>query len=794
MDHAISFGGWLSRRRKALGLTRAELARRAACAVVTLRKIEEDARRPSPELAAQLARHIQVADVDLAGFIAVARGERGPDWLPAPELPTSAAEPPSPVLPIPATELIGREHEIAAACALLQHEHVRLLVLTGPGGVGKTRLALAVAHALRGHYRDGVVFVSLSDLRDPALVPSSVAQTLGLLERGSQSLPERIRTHLRSRQTLLVLDNFEQVLSAGPMVAALVGGAPNLQVLITSRVVLQVSGERSFDVQPLGLPDGGASPSAEPAAVTLFNVRARAANARLALSHDQIPLVAQICRRLDGLPLAIELVAAWVRTLPLPAILAYLQNTPTIAALPLLAGGPRDRPAHQQTLQATLAWSYNLLGSQAQECYRRLAIFVGGCSLEAACAVLIDPADQGATSGDTHVALARGLHVLSELHALVDASLLRQTDRAGEAGFGMLETIREDALQRLIASGEAQQIHARHAAYYLALLEQDGANRDSAWLRRVRATHDNVRAALAWAIDQQHTDWAGRMARRLEWFWFAHGHISEGRAWMRRVLGLPSGEPHVQAVLGRMAGYFAFFQGDYPEARALFTASLAGFQELGDMAGSADLQINLAMVAEAQGAAAEAEQLCAASLALRRTLDAIEPLADALYHLGRLTLLRGDAANAHGLLRESLALFERVERIGMMPIVLNFIGYADLARGAAQQAAASLRKALTMLYEQGNIFVLPYSLVGLAGVCCVQQPGLAARLLGVVQHLVAETDLHPSPGERAIWERIGADAQARLGAAAYADAQREGQAMALDDAVALALQYYVLSG
>jgi predicted ATPase/DNA-binding CsgD family transcriptional regulator len=682
------------------------------------------------------------------------------------------------------TPLVGREREVAALQALLMHPESPLVTLVGPGGVGKTRLVVRVAAEIAEAFPDGVSFVPLAAIRDPGLVLPTIAQALGVREAGDRPLADQLVGLLRDRRLLLVLDNLEQVLPATPRVAALLAACPRLTVLATSRAPLRVSGERTFDVPPLALPARGEGSGAPPLAdlarveaVRLFVERARAARSDFALTEGNAAAVAEVCRRLDGLPLAIELAAARVGALPPTALLARLEKR-----LPLLTEGPRDAPQRLRTMRDAVAWSYDLLDTNGQELFRRLAVFVGGFTLEAAEYV------GGRHDPPSHPS------VLDGVAALVDANLLRLGEPGdAEPRYFMLETVREFGLDQLAASNDEEETRNRHAAWCLALAKRVEPEllgpEQRSWSELLETEHANMRAALTWLTESGRIESALQLPSALWVFWFLRGHLREGYAWLTQALAIEndaSPGDRVRALWA--AGMLAWSQGDFRRAEAFGTEARALAEEHGLVFGMATALYLLFLATQTQGRYGDAIALGEESAARMRESGARSWLAYVLADVGTRLVKEGDRERGAAWIEEGLALHREFGNKQGLGNKLCDLGLVSHQTGDARAAARHYAESLHWLWEGGDVWYLASALEGLAAVALdAGQAGEAAQLLGAAAAVRERSGGAVWPDERERLAHSVTAARATLGDEVYAREAAAGRALPLPEVVERAL-------
>jgi predicted ATPase/DNA-binding CsgD family transcriptional regulator len=621
-------------------------------------------------------------------------------------------------LPIPLSSLIGRERECAAACMLLHCPEIRLVTLTGTGGVGKTHLALSIAEEIRDDFADGVCFVPLAPTSAPEQVIPTIAKALGLWEVGDGPLLEQLQAYLCEKHLLLLLDNFEQVIEAAPQLADLLSSCPHLTTLVTSRAALHLSGEYEFTVPLLAVPDLSQLPASEDlsqvAAVAFFLHRAQSIQPDFALTEANARTIAEICVRLDGLPLAIGLAAARIKLLPPQALLSRLSHR-----LDLLIGGARDLPARQQTLRNTLQWSYDLLSTEEKRLFRQLSVFVGGCTLEAAFTVY----QAGAT---------RPIDVLERIASLLDKSLVQQTELEGEEPrFMMLETIREYGQECLREQGELGIMRQAHAVYYVALVEEANKHLFSAeagtWLDMLEREYENIRAALLWTLEPEeeqegsNIETAALLGRILWRFWSVRGRFSEGRTLLERILvASESSEAPIRANALFGAGALIYLQSDYARLEKLSKESLSLFQLLGDQQGIGCSMVGLAGIAAEAHDYARARSLAEEALAIFKARGASYFTGLALLILGRLASTLGEYSRAEQLLEESLALYRTFGYQGEIGWPLIYLARNAISQGDLTRARALLEEARSLFREIGHKWGLAQTL-GFLGQVALEQ-------------------------------------------------------------------------
>jgi len=674
-------------------------------------------------------------------------------------------------LPVQPTPLIGRGDEIEAISTLLAGEGARLVTLTGAGGSGKTRLALQVAADLAERFRDGVVFVGLAALDDAALVPSELAKVLSV-RQGEEPLSEGLAAHLRGRQLLLVLDNLEQLPEVAPFVGELLSGAPGLSVLATSRAPLNLSGEHEFVVPPLPVPpvpDLGALARYD--SIALFVERARRVDRRFALTAENASAVAEICRRLDGLPLAIELAAARAKVLAPQEMLPRLEQ-----GLGLLAGGARDLPPRQRTLRATIDWSFRLLSEDERTLFARLSVFAGGWTLAAAEALCKPDFD-----------------VVGATASLLGKSLVERVEAAGESRYRMLRTIRMYGLDALEERGELEAMCLRHAQVYADLTRDAPAGLDGPeqafWISRIEVEHDNLRAALAFAIERA-DQVALQLVAQVHRFWLLHGLVREGRRWIRAALdACPAGDPVLRANALFAGGAIEIYFADFDAAVAQTEECLRLARELDDWRLVARALNNLAICAGARGDHEAATALHEQSLAASRALGATAGVASSLCNLAILAMYEGRYADARPLLEESLELARAINHAQGIKLVLTNLGVVSLELGEVERARAMFIEALQAARDLGD----PVGVVDCLGeLACIAlafgDTGRAARLFGAEERLRDGIGVPVHEPDVPRHDRAVGETRARLGDEAFSTAWAEGRDLDIDDAGEYALR------
>jgi len=704
VQEVAPFGNMVRRYRRALELTQEELAERAGLSERAVREIEHGTKHlPRKETVRLLADALELGRAEREAFESATRRGGGPKAL-GRGIPSSART----NLPDEPTPFIGREREIAQVVHLLQQPHVRLVTLTGMGGTGKTRLALQVAGHVLTQFEDGIFMVSLAPVSTPDLVLSTMAGAMGVKEPEGSSLLDAVKAHLESKHLLLVLDNFEHLLDAAPQVGELLDACRELHILVTSPIPLQLSREHQYAVPPLSVPDPTHLPPFEQLcqyeAVAFFIDRAQAVKADFVLMNETAAAVAEICQRLDGLPLAIELAAARIKVLPPQALLQRLSSR-----LALLTGGARDRPARHQTLRAAIDWSYSLLSEGERELFARLSLFAGSFTLEAAEAVCD-------AQGDLTLAVPDGVA------SLVEKSLLQ---RAGEAQsrFNMLETVREYAAERLEASGVATVLRRQHARSYLLLAEtaapQLHGPRQVEWLAQLAQERDNLRAALHWSAQSQELELGLRLAVGLRQFWLTRGYQSEGQRWLE---GLLEREKSTGAVISQATharalhalATVACWSNESASVEAWLKESLCLSRGLGDGASTAEALVSLASAVFCrQGDLKQVGELSEESLSLGRELDDRRIIALSLYNLAMVAWAEYDLVRQRDLLEQSLRLLREVGDLGGMIAPLQIAGWGAFTRGDFERAAGHFAEQRALCQELGD------------------QPGIVTALFGL---------------------------------------------------------------
>ncbi|MDP9410692.1 MAG: helix-turn-helix domain-containing protein [Actinomycetota bacterium] len=786
---AASFGARLRSLRRAASLTQEELALRAGLSPNAVSALERGTRRrPHPHTVRSLSDALGLPEVERAALL-TAVPERDDAAFSAAEEEEEGVAPASPsvsALPHPATPLVGRERELEEVRGLLAQQGVRLVTLTGIGGVGKTRLAVEAASEAEALFPDGAAFVGLAPLADPSLVISAVSRSLGVPEAEGRSPREALVEYLRDKSLLIVLDNFEHLLQAAPEMAELIEACPKLIVLATSRAPLRIRGEREYPVPPLALPTSTRSPSEEEVLASpsgkLFVERAQAASPGFTLTRENASSVAAICWRLAGLPLALELAAAKARLLDPATLLSRLDRA-------LSDAWARDLPERQRTMKATLDWSHDLLSEQERELFRRLSTFSGGFTLQAVEAVGSEPNAAEDGSGPEEV--------LELLGVLVEQSLvLAEVGGGGPTRYRMLEPVHQYALRRLEESGEAEGARRRHAAFYLALAEAaepelKGADQVE-WLGRLEREQGNLRATWNWLLERGDAEAAAQFGYSLYVFWWIRGYHTEGRRWMEATLSRETDlSPVGRAKALFVCGAMAMAQGDHSVAETCYTESDALFEAARDIYGGARPKLGLGLLAMSRADAQQATEY------LRESAKAASEAEDSFWAslslsaLGMVSFGQGKYDEARTSLTEGLALAKRAGDRFSRYIALYNRSVLAQAQGDNDRAAALFEEGLMFSLEVGDYANIAYCMEGLAAVAVARdEADLATLLLGAAQRLCegVGSAVYTYRPDRSLQERTMEIARVRLGEPKFEEAWTQGGAMSFEQAIEHALR------
>ena len=696
--------------------------------------------------------------------------------------------------------VVGREAEIEEVRNLLLSEDVRLLTMTGIGGTGKTTLARAVASEMMPHFADGVCFVELGAVTNPDLAVSTIAHTLGIKDTGTLSVFEVLKTFLRERRMLLIVDNFEQVLPAAPILADLIQCAPRLKILVTSRAVLRLSIANEFAVMPLSFPDAPTTATLEELSayesIRLFVLRAQKVRPGFTLNGENARDIAEICARLEGLPLAIELAAARVRIISPKAILQKLENR-----LEVLTGGAEDLPTRQQTVRGTVEWSYELLSDTEKALFRRLATFSGGFTFDAAESVCGSPptthlpgnASSGKKAhGSADHAPCENFDVLEGVTSLTEKSLIVPREQPdGSVRFRMLEIVREYALEMLEAAGEHEILSRKHSSYFLDLAERAANHLQRAesvyWLDYLEEEHDNLRSVLQWSIENDF-ETAARLTAALRFFWLFHTHIMEGYTWTKRIYAHSAVLPrNVRAKLLNALGVGARIQGDYANAKSMHSRALEESAAAGDKREVAFSNRGLGAVAGREGDVEAAQKFYERTLELSREINDVSEVGYSLGSLGGLARIRGDNVTARQLLEESLKTFRRLgqrERVITNLFSLGVIAYQE---GDGSTALSLFVEAIVIARELKDKIHISDLLDGIAAVTIADDCELAAEIAGAAGNLRESIGYELAPVDRLFRDEYLKRLKMVLKPDRFSELYQQGARLSLDDALDLAL-------